>query len=270
MNADEFTELFIEELRSNPELTDYYRIVNKDSLLPFRKAYFHQRLQYVYDQVKTPESSIWDVGCGYATTSIFLALNGHKLTGSTLEYYYGKIEKRLEYWSKFGSLDTLTIKYENLFDTSYPKKNFDVILAQDTLHHLEPIVEALEIMGNSLAKEGKMIVSEENGNNIINNLKNFKRRGFKRITAYYDDQLQKTILFGNENTRSLKAWQKLLENKNFSIDHYEYIRLYPPFYYHNIDYNTVIDSEQKIWRKNKLLRELLFFGINFTASKFHD
>ncbi len=267
MNADEFLELFIKELKLNKDLTHYHRLVNSEDLYAFRKAYVHQRMKFVLQQVTGPPKKIWDVGCGYATTSILLALNGFDVLGTTLEYYYDKIRKRLEYWSKYGNVDSLEIKYENVFDRKEKDESFDIILAQDTLHHLEPVHDALDIFSNTLKKEGKLVVSEENGNNLFNRAKNFKQRGFKRVIKIYDDKLQRNILFGNENTRSLNKWTKLLYNHGFEPGFHEYIRLFPPSRFKKCNYDDVIAQEQKIWTKYAILREFFYFGINFTAKR---
>ena len=267
MSINEFLELFVRELELNRELSDYYRLLKAKSSFLFRKAYIEQRLRYVDKLINKKGYVIWDAGCGYATTSIFLSINGYKVEGTTLEFYYDKIRKRLDYWSRFGNIDTLSIRYENLFDNSLKPDSFDAIVLQDTLHHLEPISDAVDIFSKALKDDGKIIVSEENGNNIICNIKHFRERGFNRITAVYDEKLGKKIMFGNENTRSLKSWKKIFSKANFTIDNSltEYIRLFPPGLFNDTDYYNLLEKEQRIWRKNRLLREFFFFGINFTA-----
>ena len=269
MSVNEFLELLIKELESNHELCHYYRILDSKSSFLFRKAYLEQRLQFVDKSITKTNNIIWDTGCGYATTSIFLSLNGYNVIGTTLEYYYDKIQTRLDYWSKFGDLSALKIKYENLFDAKYDPGTFDAIILQDTLHHIEPISDAVDILYKALKDDGKIIISEENGNNIVCNIKHFKERGFKRIAEIYDERLNKKIMFGNENTRSLKKWIKIFSDNNFSIDNKntEYIRLFPPVFFNDKNYAKLINTEQKIWKKNSIVREFLFFGINFLAHK---
>ena len=114
--------------------------------LLFRKSYLEQRLRYVHFHLGKPGKKIWDVGCGYGTTAIFATLNGHSVLGSTLEFYYDHIQRRLDYWSKYGDLSGLHIAYENLFDRPVEKQSVDVVLVQDTLHHLEPIYPACRIL----------------------------------------------------------------------------------------------------------------------------
>ena len=267
MTVSEFLDLFIKELEINSDLHGYYRLLENKKRFLWRKSYLEQRLEYVRNQLTRPYSMVWDVGCGYGTTGIFLALNGHQVLGTTLEFYYNKIGDRLSYWRQFGNLDGLRIEYANLFDMPVSQRQFDAIIAQDTLHHLEPVNDAIDIFRVSLKPDGKLIVLEENGNNIFIILKNFSKRGFKRVSSYYDENLHKTILIGNENARSLQTWKEILNSAGFSFstEEREYIRFFPPWYYTAENYLQVIRKEKNAGKKLDLLRELLFFGINFTA-----
>ena len=114
MNVEEFLDLFIRELESNKSLRNYYRLIDSSSSFHFRKAYLQQRLSYVDQYVTKSGAAIWDIGCGYANTAIYLTLKGHKVTGTTLEYYYDQIQQRMEYWSRFGNLDKLKMLLRRL------------------------------------------------------------------------------------------------------------------------------------------------------------
>lgn len=269
MTPEKFFELLLKELEGAPELTTYYRILNNPSSFAFRKAHFLQRLEFVNNAVQDKNARIWDVGCGYGTTALFLALNGFKIYGSTLEFYFKEIEKRIKYWSQFGDVSSFSYGYENLFDMKIEPNSYDVIIVQDTLHHLEPLTDAIEIFGKVLSPKGRIVVSEVNGNNLFERLKFYKQRGNKRIIEIYDEKLQKKILFGNENVRPLKVWKQEFAKHHFSIneDTLQYIRLFPPQLIKEHNYTETVKREQSLWRKNNLLKEYFFFGINFIAEK---
>lgn len=267
--VDTFFELFITELKQNPNLQKYHRFINKPSLYHFRRAYYQQRLEYVFNNIKGNNSKTLDVGCGYGTTSIMLAYFGYPSVGTTLEYYFDEISHRLDYWKDYLDTSLLTFKYENILKAEYPDNEFDYIIAQDTLHHIEPINDAMAIFYRILKPGGKFIVSEENDKNIITSVKRFKMRGFNRVIEIYDEKLKEKFLLGNENTRSLKKWQQIFAGNHLPVDNnsLEYIRILPPSAFKNKSMTEVIARENEIWRYNKILRDYFFFGINFCAVK---
>ena len=270
MQPEQFFELMLKELEINPEMQPYYKFLGKQSSWHFRRNYFLQRLRYIYDFLgNNTKISIWDCGCGYGTTCLFLAMNGIKTHGTTLEFYYETVQKRLQYWSQFGDTSLFTCSYENLFDSPPPANSYDVIIVQDTLHHLEPINDALKIFNNALRNRGKVLSVEENGNNIIQRAKLYKYRGNKYIINIWDEKLQKEIPIGNENIRSLKAWEKLFNDNGFKIltGSVQYVRYFLPIHYRFSDPDVLVQREQRIQAKPGPKREYFFFGLNFVGEK---
>lgn len=269
MTVEEFFNLFVEELKENEDLWYYYKYLDKPERFEYRKAYFCQRLQYIADNITDPNLKIWDCGCGFGTTAIFLSINGISSHGTTLEHYIKQLPKRMDYWSKYGDVSKFTYSYENIFDHDFENASYDLIIIQDTLHHLEPLNEALAILNNVLKENGKLLIIEENGNNVIQNAKLYLQRGNKRIITIYDETLKKEILLGNENIRSLSTWQAEFEKEGFDINDssVQYIRYYLPFMFPNNKAKEKVIKEQEIWKKNNFLKEYFFFGINFMVDK---
>jgi 2-polyprenyl-3-methyl-5-hydroxy-6-metoxy-1,4-benzoquinol methylase len=269
MTTTSFFTHLLQELKVNKNLQRYYRFLQSDKLFEFRKTYYLERLNYIDKAITKPNAKIWDCGCGYGTTGIFLTLKGHQVYGNTLEYYIEEITNRKKFWSDFGDISSLKIDYSNLFDSPPPTK-FDYIILQDTLHHLEPVAQAVDILHNHLKDDGEIIIVEENGNNLIMRLKLFLQRGNKRIIEMYDDRLKKTILLGNENTRSLKKWTNILKKHSLQIQQTSitYHRILPPFFYSAKENNsdTILKKEKKL-SSYFLLKEYLFFGLSFIARK---
>jgi hypothetical protein len=127
----------------------------------------------------------------------------------------------------------------------------------------------LKIFNKVLKPSGKIILIEENGSNIIQNVKLFLRRGSKKVITLHDEKLKKDILIGNENIRSLKQWKKYLERESFKVidDQTQYIRFFPPFSFNATNCEEQINKEQMLWKKYPLLRNYFFFGLNFIVKK---
>jgi SAM-dependent methyltransferase len=279
MTVEQFFTLFLEELKQHESLWRYYKFHQSASAsaFDFRKAYFCQRLQYILDQFRSsaltsspPDPlTIWDCGCGYATTQIFLALNGFPSKGSTLEFYYKEIPRRLKYWQQFGDMSLVEVNYEDIFKAEMEANSTDVVIVQDTLHHLEPLQESLAIFHRILRPGGKVLAIEENGNNVVQNLKLYHQRGNKRIIEYYDEGLGRMVMMGNENIRPLSNWKAEFSKAGFRLEDesVQYVRLFPPFFFGKKRWEKVAAKEQRLWRRHPLLREYFFFGVNFIASK---
>jgi SAM-dependent methyltransferase len=267
MSAEEFFELFLKELEQSPHLHSYYKFLNDEKSFYFRKAYFIERLKYIQQNVTDKNAAIFDCGCGYGTTDIFLALNGHKVFGTTLEFYESALPQRIAYWSQFGNVSGFSWSYENIFDSHPAEGSIDICILQDTLHHLEPLADALAVFHKVLKPGGKLIAVEENGSNIIQSAKLYKQRGNNRIIDMYDEKLGKTILLGNENIRSLGEWTKAFAAKGFSIGNVEYVRLFWPFQFNKENYDKRVAQEKSIYKKNSLLRNYFYFGLNFVATR---
>jgi SAM-dependent methyltransferase len=267
MTVSAFFDLFLDELRGNSQLTSYYKMLESPASFEFRKAYVVQRLEYILAHLPDKAAAIWDCGCGYGTTAIFLALNGYKVHGTTLEFYYEHLPERLRYWAQFGDVSGFTYSYENLFDSPPVPASYDQVIIQDTLHHLEPLQQALAILRDALRPGGQLVIVEENGGNVVQCLKLYLRRGNKRIIEIYDDTLKKNIVIGNENIRNLATWQRELGRQGLHIaaTEVQYIRLFPPFMFKNGNVPELLARENALWQRNSLLKENLYFGLNFTA-----
>ncbi len=274
MSPEQFFELFLQELQDLPALFHYYKFHTSEKRFGFRKNYFLERLRYIDKHIVqqvTKDSNaqpiIWDCGCGYGTTAFYLAMNGIKVHGTTLEFYYPYITQRKNYWQKYGDTTLFTASYEDLYEQPQQPNSIDIIIVQDTLHHLEPLEDALKIFNTALRPNGKLIAIEENGDNIVQTIKLYKQRGNKRVITIWDDMLQKKITMGNENIRGLATWENLFNNNNWHIkkEATSFIRYYFPQMF-----NTSNGEELLIKERNKqsaFLKKYFFFGINFIAEK---
>jgi SAM-dependent methyltransferase len=266
ISPQEFFNGFVKELEDTPHLWGYYKFHTDRKSFAFRRNYFLRRLEFIERHAGKPGNFLWDVGCGFGTSAIFLALNGYRVYGSTLENS-DDIGRRKAYWSRFGDVSGFDYAYENIFDMEIPAERYDRILVQDTLHHIEPIDRGVKIIYKSLKKNGALIAIEENGNNIVQRVMLYKRRGRHRIITVHDGKLDKDILIGNENIRPLQQWREILEGDNTRITHYEYIRLFYPFFWNVFGSSAMEAKEKSLWQKSSFLREYFYFGINLCVEK---
>lgn len=270
MQKEEFYQHLCEELRENRSLYPYYKLVDGSvSQQQFRKAYFLQRLEYLDKHIDlTANPTIWDCGCGYGSTDLYLAMNGQPAYGTTIEFYAEQIERRKQFWGKFGDSSLFTYEYANVFDQDIPEEKYDYIILQDTLHHIEPLEDGLRIFHKALKKGGKLVLIEENGGCILKRAMLFRQRGRKRVISVYDDVLKKEVLMGNENIRNESQWCEAFARTGFVLEPHsvQYIRHCFPWKYNAHNMLQVIDREQYL-AQNKKRCHYTYFGLNMTFIK---
>lgn len=269
MTPEMFWELFLDELcnKESTPMHSYYKFAKKDISFEFRKLYFLKRLNYVYKNIVGSDNIVWDCGCGYGTTGLFLAMNGIRTIGYTIEpVFYNLIFDRFNYWRQFGPVELFTVEYRNIFYDPPAPSFADIIIVQDTLHHLEPLSDALSILKNALKANGRIIVIEENGANPIQQSLLYWRRGHNKVRIYYDDVLGREVVVGDENIRNIKQWSSYFNSAGLDLElnSLEYIRFFPPFVYSLVKSETVNTIENFLVRKLSLVN-VLFFGMNFIA-----
>ncbi|HVX49154.1 MAG TPA: class I SAM-dependent methyltransferase [Chitinophagaceae bacterium] len=274
MLPEVFFDLFIEELKAMPDLQAYYKFLNEPKSWHFRRNYFLTRLRYIKKYIVDTRQpgeniNIWDCGCGYGTTCLYLAMNGIQTYGTTLEFYMNYIDKRKQYWSSFGDSTLFSAGYEYLFDNPPPPAVYDWVIVQDTLHHLEPLNDAIQIFKRAIKTGGKILAIEENGSSFIKRIMGYRQRGNKRIIEIWDEKLQKKILIGNENIRSFKTWEKIMEHNGFSIipGSRQHIRFFWPWRYRFTSPEKLLAKEQAIQQRNDFRSKYFFMGVNFVAEK---
>jgi SAM-dependent methyltransferase len=270
VSIEDFYELFIHELNSaNPgkSMLAYYKFLLSERNWYYRKSQFCRRLRFIMKHIGKTSNEIWDCGCGFGTTSIFLALNGYKVYGNTLEKQYIELlPERLDYWKQFGDMENFTYSYGDIFDRGRQSTGFARVILQDTLHHLEPIHEALGILYDALKENGKLIAIEENGANPLREIRLFLRRGNKRIITIYDQYLKKNITLGNENIRSLKEWGRLFKCNKLNIVDVQYSGfLLPPIVKWDEQNTKKLEKFEDSISESFLNK--LFFSLNFLAEK---
>lgn len=270
MKKEEFYGNLRQELKENRALYPYYKLVDgSENQQQFRKAYFLQRLAFIDKHIDIEKNPvIWDCGCGYGSTCLYLAMNGQPTYGTTLEFYAEQIAKRKKFWKHFGDSELFRYEYANVFDQNIPEGKFDYIILQDTLHHIEPLDEGLKIFHRALKPGGKIILIEENGGCLLKRAMLFKQRGRKRIISVHDDVLGKDVLMGNENIRTEKQWREAFTRNGFSVDNdsVQYIRYFFPNHYNASNWLDVVEKEQRRAQR-KGLRHYAFFGLNMVVNK---
>lgn len=220
-------------------LTHYYRklIRASESVLRFRAVFFAMRLQpvltYVSQFVDTHHRApnILDLGCRFGLETILIGRSGACVHGidpernaileaAVLKTHYEK-QERVE----------LDVRYEkaNLFSFN-PPETYDAIYSSATMHHIEPMGQAMPLVAKLIKPGGYFFLSDENGLSPAQQLIVQKRIGWMRSRKLWltDSETGQPFLYGNENIRPPFRWAHLMKQAGLQPVSLKYCRFLPP------------------------------------------
>lgn len=242
-------------------LKDYYFSWRKDFPL-IRQYYYLERVLPVVNLIKTKKiKTILDIGCGCGSEAILFALLNCQVLGIDINkerlncaqerksYYENLLEKKLK----------IKFELENFFDLKIDKK-FDFIWILETIHHIEPPLEALQLAYYFLNKNGYIGISDPNGLNPLVQIKLFLERGIIFHKEVLNPKSGKMIPYGIENIFTVLKVRQMLKRAGFKIKEISYQRFLP-----------AIKLTEKYFKTFKLIEDLLRkipflknFGVGYT------
>jgi len=229
--------------KNHQTLKKYYS--GWDGSFPLTKQYYYiERLTPVVDLIRKGKiKKILDIGSGCGTESIFFSSLGCRVLGIDLsEERINCAKERKLYYEKIlnRNLD-LSFETGSLFDISNPEK-FDAIWLLETIHHIEPPLEALKLSYDLLNEGGYIIISDPNSLNLLVQTKLFLKRGLAFHKKVLNPKTGEMVAYGDENIfsackikRMLKAaglgpikisYQGFLPPNNFIEDNFKKFKLF--------------------------------------------
>jgi 2-polyprenyl-3-methyl-5-hydroxy-6-metoxy-1,4-benzoquinol methylase len=203
----------------------------------FRGLFFAMRLQPVltyigeFTRQHGHAPYILDLGCGFGLETLILALNGAKAHG--IDRAASKIafaSKRGTGYQEAHDL-SLDLRYDSvdLFDFN-PPSPYDAVYSNATLHHIEPLPDALEAIVHLIRPEGYFFLSEENGYSPIQQISVQRKIGWTqpRKLWHTDPNTGERYLYGNENIRAPCQWARHMKQVGLVPQSIKYCRFLPP------------------------------------------
>ncbi|MBE0417468.1 MAG: class I SAM-dependent methyltransferase [Coriobacteriia bacterium] len=165
-----------------------------------------------------PEPTVLDVGCRYGTDSFLLAQMGCRVIGIDPEPDTVAVAgHRLPFWAPYlrssGYPEFMVGYLEDI--KSWPVDSFHGVFAAECLHHCEPVEDALLAARRLMDEKGTAFVLESNAANPAVVLKrNRIAPGARRVLLREGREFR---LWGNENIRAPKRWQRLFRDCGFEV-----------------------------------------------------
>lgn len=218
-------------------LRQYYSgYTAKTTWVRFRALFFAMRLQPVlsyieqFQQENRRPPSILDLGCGFGREAILLGLYGAQVHGVDVSpekiELAGKIKQNIE-GKQRTSLD-VNFGVANLFRFA-PSQAYDAVYSSATLHHIEPVSDAIQTIASLVAPNGYFFLSDENGYSPVQQFHVQKKIGFAKPRKYLkvDSETGESFRYGNENIRPPFLWARHMRKAHLTPISIKYCRFLP-------------------------------------------
>lgn len=192
-----------------------------------RRSYDRQ-LEEVTSLVRArPGLDVLEVGAGCGTESLWFAFNSANVMSVDIKTdRLAVARKRHEILEEMaGKKLQCSFVEQSLLDMEGSDR-FDVIWVQQTFHHLEPRAECVAAITRLLRPGGSVVMSEVNAWNPLIQALLLRRRGFKTIT-HYEDEEGNQILYGNERILTAAALKKWFRDAGLAEGDVHYYRVLP-------------------------------------------
>jgi SAM-dependent methyltransferase len=219
-------------------LKQYYSGYNANTAwVRFRALFFAMRLQPVlsyieqFQQENRHPPGILDLGCGFGMETILLGLYGAQVHGVDASpekiELAGKIKQNIE-GKQRTSLD-VNFEVANLFRFA-PSQAYDAVYSSATLHHIEPVSDAIQRIASLIAPNGYFFLSDENGYSPVQQFVVQKSIGFAKPRKYLriDSETGEPFWYGNENIRPPFLWATHMRKARLTPISIKYCRFLPP------------------------------------------
>jgi 2-polyprenyl-3-methyl-5-hydroxy-6-metoxy-1,4-benzoquinol methylase len=165
----------------------YYRHLLNRNTRAFFRHHFSHRIAFILEQMRLNGGiTLLDVGCGMGTQAILYSLLGYSVTGLDVNAQDIAIAMdRTQYYACLWRRN-LNVNYIVANAPDYAlgnSKPYDVVVALESLSHIQPIETFLDNVGNLLAPGGLFIVSDTNSLNPVVRLKLHHSATYKRVLS---------------------------------------------------------------------------------------
>lgn len=177
--------------------------------------------------IDRPGCRVLEIGCGCGTESLWMGLLGASVTGIDIQQDRLSVARaQLDHTvSELGLDPDVTFQAMSAFDAR-KLGNFDVIWVEQAFHHVEPREEFVQILAEVLRPRGIVVFSESNAWNPLIQLRLLRRRGFKTIKEYQDDDGGSHV-YGDERITTPRALEKELKRVGIGVQAVRYYRIFP-------------------------------------------
>lgn len=218
--------------------------LNSEELKIFRKYYgplknrirqhlyerlYSSRLGYISNLLPTLKRPlILDAGCGLGSESILFSIFGANVLGVDLNKERLKIAEKRKIFYKDLMRGKVEFIPANVFEVIKETK-FDVVWMNESISHIHPAEQFLELLYERLNPGGRVIISEGNGSNLYLLVKRFLKTGHWSWKSRFVQETGRGCKVGYavERLFSIGEIAKVLKDAGYAVGYIEFTYFIP-------------------------------------------
>ena len=193
------------------------------------KEQYNSRFAEALEIIKSCKNhiNVLEVGSGCGTESLYFSLLGCHVLGVDLDANRLEVACERKHILEAILRKPLTCEFirASILDLDI-SKTFNLIWLEEAFHHLEPRNEIVTLLFRLLKPGGYIVVSETNALNPLIQLSLLRKRGFKTIRSYMDNDGVEHP-YGNERIIRASTMKKLFEKEGVSCVSIRHFRISP-------------------------------------------
>jgi len=233
----------------------YGSLGNKTRRYLYRNLY-HNRLRYITDLLLSLRSPIiLDAGCGLGSEALLFSSLGAKVVAVDLKEKRLKVAEKRKLFYKDLVKGRVEFIPGDVFEIIKMRK-FDIVWMNESISHIHPAEEFLQIARNQLNSGGRVIISETNGGNPYILLKRFMETGSWSWRSRFvkDPERGSEVGYALERLFAFKQIVNILTQTGYSIGHVEFTHFIPVLLITNYEIFKMTNRLEKWLEKKKFSR----------------
>jgi 2-polyprenyl-3-methyl-5-hydroxy-6-metoxy-1,4-benzoquinol methylase len=217
------------------------------------------------------QATVLDVGCGCGSESLLMSLLGADVTGIDLISHRTEFaQSRIPFYQSFSEHE-LQIQFSqaNIFNFLPSAPKFNIIWMVESISHVHPAEDFLQLAFNSLPDNGFLILADSNALNPVSLFRACQLRGFKKWYTYEestDMENNHSVKVAEERIFTFLRLRKMLEKVGFQIQNFNIAGFLGSYFIPrkmlpSLKLAKSLITLQNILKKTPVLR---LFGSNFT------
>jgi 2-polyprenyl-3-methyl-5-hydroxy-6-metoxy-1,4-benzoquinol methylase len=189
---------------------------------PYLQFHYGQQTRELFENLGPGTAGkILEVGCGCGTESLWLAMQGHHITGIDITEDLLRVARARKRVLEEALRRPLHCQFLSRSLLDLEEDSFEMIWMEQAFHHLEPRAEVVKKLASLLRPGGRLLISEANGWNPALQANLFRLRGFNTVITVNG------VSWGNERILGASALGRLLESQGIRRQKVRHFRCFP-------------------------------------------